>query len=140
MPSATFQIEGNLTRDPELRYSQNGTAVAKLGVAVTKKVPGRDGAPGTEKAHFFDVTLFGRGAEGAGTLKKGAAVMLRGDMEMDTWDDKDTGKKRTAISLKSYVACLQVWPPKDGAAAPRASAPQRPATTAPAADDSDVPF
>lgn len=77
-----FIISGNLTRDPELKYSQTGKAFAKFSVAVTREFD-------REKADFFNVTVFGKQAENcANYLVKGQSVIVDGRVEIDKVDDK----------------------------------------------------
>ncbi len=88
---------GNLTRDPEMRYSSKGTAVAGFGLAVNRKYKS---AAGTieEETTFLDVSAFGHQAETVSKfLKKGAAVFVEGRLRLDQWDDKNTGQKRSKI-------------------------------------------
>src|SRR5271166_4210436 len=83
---------GNLTRDPEVRYTPKGTAVAEIGLAVNRIYSGEDGEK-KEETTFVDVTLWARQAEVAGQyLKKGRPVFIEGRLQLDTWDDKQTGQ------------------------------------------------
>jgi len=90
---------GNLTRDPEVRYTPKGTAVADIGVAVNRVYSGEDGEK-KEEVTFVDVTLWGRQAEVAQEyLKKGRQVFIEGRLQLDTWDDKQTGQKRSRLRV-----------------------------------------
>jgi single-strand DNA-binding protein len=90
---------GNLTRDPELRYLQSGTAVADIGLAVNDRYKNSNGE-WVEEATFVDVTLWARSAEVAGEyLTKGSPVFIEGRLKMDTWDDKQTGQKRSKLKV-----------------------------------------
>src|SRR5215467_14021315 len=90
---------GNLTRDPEVRYTPKGTAVADIGIAVNRIYSGDDGEK-KEETTFVDVTLWSRQAEIAGQyLKKGRPVFIEGRLQLDTWDDKQTGQKRTRLRV-----------------------------------------
>jgi single-strand DNA-binding protein len=92
---------GNLTRDPEVRYTPKGTAVADIGVAVNRVYSAEDGEK-KEETTFVDVTLWGRQAEVAGQyLKKGRPVFIEGRLQLDTWDDKQTGQKRSRLRVVS---------------------------------------
>ena len=86
---------GNLTRDPELRHTPKGSAVADLGIAVNRKV--QDGNGGwKDETTFVDVTVWGASAENAQKyLTKGRGVFIEGRLQMDVWDDKATGQKRS---------------------------------------------
>ena len=90
---------GNLTRDPEVRYTPKGTAVVDIGVAVNRVYSAEDGER-KEETTFVDVTLWGRQAEVAGQyLKKGRPVFIEGRLQLDTWDDKQTGQKRSRLRV-----------------------------------------
>ena len=90
---------GNLTRDPEVRYTPKGTAVADIGIAVNRVYSGEDGEK-KEEVTFVDVTLWGRKAEVAQEyLKKGRPVFIEGRLQLDTWDDKQTGQKRSRLRV-----------------------------------------
>jgi single-strand DNA-binding protein len=90
-------LMGNLTRDPEVRYTQGGTAVSEIGLAVNDK---RKDAKGEwiEETTFVDVTLWGRTAEIAGEyLGKGSSVLIEGRLKLDSWE-KD-GQKRSKLRV-----------------------------------------
>ena len=90
---------GNLTRDPEVRYTPKGTAVAEIGLAVNRIYSGEDGEK-KEETTFVDVTLWARQAEIAGQyLRKGRPVFIEGRLQLDTWDDKQTGQKRSRLRV-----------------------------------------
>src|ERR1700688_2145014 len=90
---------GNLTRDPEVRYTPKGTAVTEIGLAVNRIYSGEDGEK-KEETTFVDVTLWGRTAEIAGEyLKKGRPVFIEGRLQLDTWDDKQSGQKRSKLKV-----------------------------------------
>jgi single-strand DNA-binding protein len=105
---------GNLTRDPELRYTPKGTAVTDLALAINR-VWSNDQGQKQEETTFVDVTFWGRQAEIAQQyLAKGRGVYIEGRLQMDTWDDKETGKKRSR--LKIHGENLQFLP--DGRSTP----------------------
>lgn len=90
---------GNLTRDPEVRYTPKGSAVCDLGIAVNR-VYTTDGGERREEVTYVDVVLWARLAEIAGEyLKKGRPVFIEGRLQMDQWDDKQTGQKRTRLRV-----------------------------------------
>ena len=92
-------LMGNLTRDPEVRYTPKGTAVAELGLAVNRQFTADNGEK-REEVTFVDVTLWGRQAEVAGEyLKKGRPVFIEGRLQMDSWEDKATGQKRSKLKV-----------------------------------------
>ena len=84
---------GNLGSDPEIRYSQEGTAIAQFSVAATERWKDKDGEP-QEHTEWFAVKTFGRRAEIVGeNLHKGSRVYLEGRKRTESWDDKQTGAK-----------------------------------------------
>ena len=90
---------GNLTRDPELRYTPKGTAVADIGMAINR-VRTNDQGERQEDTTFVDVTLWGRQAELAQQyLSKGRPVYIEGRLQMDTWEDKNSGQKRSKLKV-----------------------------------------
>ncbi|MDB4295899.1 single-stranded DNA-binding protein, partial [Akkermansiaceae bacterium] len=90
---------GNLTRDPEIRYTPKGTAVGDIAIAVNRVRTGDDGNR-IEEVTYVDVTLWGRQAEVAGQyLAKGRSVYIEGRLQLDTWDDKATGQKRSRLRV-----------------------------------------
>ena len=92
-------LMGNLTRDPEVRYTSGGTAIAKLGIAVNRYWSNKDGQK-QEETTFVDVDAFGRQAETIGQyLKKGRPIMVEGRLKLDQWDDKQTGQKRSKLGV-----------------------------------------
>lgn len=153
---------GNLTRDPELRYTPKGTAVADITLAINR-IWNNEQNVRQEETIFVEVTLWGRQAELAQQyLSKGRLAYIEGRLQMDTWDDKETGKKRS--KLKVIGETLQFLPdgkggsgggsshgappqgnPQQGNRPPpqRSSAPQQGASAAPPedfADEDDIPF
>lgn len=89
---------GNLTRDPEIRYLQSGTAVSDIGIAVNDR---RKNASGEwiEEVTFVDVTLWGRTAEVAGEyLSKGSPIFIEGRLKLDSWETQD-GQKRSKLKV-----------------------------------------
>lgn len=92
-------LAGNLTRDPELRYTPKGTAIARLGLAINRRWRSETGELKDETT-FVDVDAFGKTAETiAQYLKKGRPVLIEGRLRYDTWEDKQTGQKRSKLSV-----------------------------------------
>lgn len=90
---------GNLTRNPEVRYTPKGTAVAEIGLAVNRRRTGDNGEP-IEEVTFVDVTAWGRTAENVGKyLEKGRPVHVEGRLALDQWEDKETGQKRSRLKV-----------------------------------------
>jgi single-strand DNA-binding protein len=120
---------GNLTRDPDVRYTPKGTAVADIGLAVNRVFTGEDGEK-REEVTYVDVVLWSRLAEIAEQyLRKGRPVFIEGRLQLDSWDDKQTGQKRSR--LRVVAENLQLLGSRGegeaggtaGAPAPRRSAP-----------------
>ena len=92
-------IMGNLTRDPELKYTPKGTAVADVSLAINR-VYSTDQGERREETTYVDVELWGRQAEIAGEyLRKGRPVYIEGRLKLDTWDDKQSGQKRSKMRV-----------------------------------------
>ena len=90
---------GNITRDIELRHTPAGTAVADLGLAVNRTRTGDNGEK-IEETTFIDVTLWGRVAEVAHQYAgKGKPIFVEGRLQLDTWEDKNSGEKRSKIKV-----------------------------------------
>ncbi|MEI6820110.1 MAG: single-stranded DNA-binding protein [Verrucomicrobiota bacterium] len=143
---------GNLTRDPELRHTPKGTAVSEISLAI-KRIWNNEQGQKQEEVTYVDVTLWGRQAEVAQQyLTKGSPAYIEGRLQLDSWDDKETGKKRSKLKIVGEVLQLLGSKGGGGASAERpqqqSSAPQRSgspqgASAAPAQDfqeDDDIPF
>ena len=88
---------GNMTRDPEVRYTPGGTAVCEIGLAVNDRRKGQDGE-WIEETTFIDVTLWGKTAETCGQyLAKGAPVLIEGRLKLDSWEQD--GQKRSKMRV-----------------------------------------
>lgn len=93
-------LVGNLTRDPQVRYTPSGMAVSDLGLAVNRSWFDKQTNQKKEEVTFVDVTAWGRTAEIAGEyLAKGKQVLIEGQLRMDQWDDKETGQKRSKLKV-----------------------------------------
>ncbi|NOX56842.1 MAG: single-stranded DNA-binding protein [Planctomycetes bacterium] len=123
-------LVGNLTRDPEVRYTPSGTAVSEIGVAVNRTWYDRQTNERREETTFVDVTLWGRQAEIAGEyLAKGRQVLIEGRLQLDQWEDRQTGQKRS----KLRVVCENLQMLGSRSDAVRSSAPSAPAPASPPA-------
>jgi single-strand DNA-binding protein len=92
-------LMGNLTRDPEMKYTPKGTAIAEIGLAVNRTYT-TDTGEKREETTFVDVTLWGRVAEIVGEYcKKGRPLYVEGRLQLDSWDDKQTGQKRSKLKV-----------------------------------------
>jgi len=143
-------LAGNLTRDPELRYTPKGTAIARIGLAVNRTWKTETGET-KEEVTFVDVDAFGRQAEViAQYMKKGRPFLVEGRLRLDQWDDKQTGQKRSrlAVVLEGFsfldsgrgentgpASGRPAATPASTAVAPTASEPE---TAQP--EEDDVPF
>jgi len=139
-------LMGNLTRDPELRYTPKGTAVATIGVAVNRRWKDESGQQ-REETTFVDVDAFGRQAENIGQyFKKGRPIFIEGRLRYQTWEDKQSGAKRSklTVTLESFQFVDSQRSADGGggsAPSPQRSAPATDAgNDAPPPEDDDVPF
>ena len=135
-------LMGNLTRDPEIKYTPKGTAIANFGIAVNRTYT-PEGGEKREEVTFIDLEAFGRTAEVIGEyLKKGRPIFIEGRLKLDQWDDKTTGKKTS--KLRVVVESFEFLGSREGGGGgeggggapsgePRSSAPQqrRPPAAAP---------
>src|SRR5246500_2037388 len=141
---------GNLTRDPEVRYTPKGSAVCDLGLAVNRNYTLESGEK-REEVTFVDVVLWSRLAEIAGEyLRKGRPVFIEGRLQMDSWDDKQTGQKRTKLRVVSES--MQLLGGRPGGAAGETAEEDRVTTNAgsktaappksarPTDPDDEIPF
>lgn len=95
----TVTIVGNITRDPELRYTPNGASVVNFSIAWNRRYE-RNGQQ-VEEVSYFDVTCWGTLADNvASSLAKGNRVMVSGQLEQRSWDTPD-GQKRSKIEIKA---------------------------------------
>jgi single-strand DNA-binding protein len=93
-------LVGNLTRDPEVKYTTGGTAVTEVGLAVNRSWFDKQSNQRKEEVTFVDVTLWGRTAEIAGEyLSKGRSVLIEGRLQLDSWEDKQSGQKRSKLRV-----------------------------------------
>lgn len=158
-------IIGNLTADPEVRTTPRGTSLTELRLAVNRVSNGPNEGERREETTFLDVTCWGRTAEVAAQyLSKGRPVFIEGRLQMDTWEDKQTGQKRSRIRIVAEnLQLLGGRGDSAGSPAPQRggynqgsyhqgggdsySAPQRESYSQPSApapmpmaDDDDIPF
>jgi single-strand DNA-binding protein len=120
-------LAGNLTADPELRYTPSGLAIAQLRMAINHRFRDSKTNEWREEATFVDVDLFGKQAETAKQyLSKGRGVLIEGRLRLDQWEDKQTGAKRS--KLKVIGSRMQfLGPPSGGGSRGGGSRPSRPA-------------
>lgn len=113
MPSYNHVVlAGNITRDPELRYTPGGTAVCDFTIAVNEKWTDKNGEK-KESVSFIDCTVWQKGAEiFAQYMKKGRPVLVDGKLKQETWTDEKSGQKRSR--LKVTVNNFQFLGSKEG--------------------------
>jgi single-strand DNA-binding protein len=94
-------IVGNLTRDPELRYTPNGAALVKFGIAWSKRAPDESGQWRDVETSFFNVTAWRQMAENvAETLTQGSRVVVVGRLRTNTWETPE-GEKRSTVEIEA---------------------------------------
>ena len=158
-------LMGNLTRDPDLKQTPSGDAVAELSLAVSEQFRSRSTNELREVVTYVDITVWGKVAENCGKyLTKGRPIFVEGRLVLDTWDDKTTGQKRSRLRVRADrvqflystsgtrrdtngAAMGSDWAPAPanpmpagaaGTAAPAAAAPSAPAEAAAPAEKSDL--
>ena len=131
-------LVGNLTRDPELRYTTGGTAIANLGIAVNRRI--KRGEEWTDEVSFFDVVVFGRRAEtSAEYLAKGRPVLVEGDLVQRRWESQD-GQKRSKVEVQARDVQF-LGTPRDGGGDSKSNAGSSGGDYGPPPiDDDDIPF
>ena len=93
-------LMGNLTRDPELRRTPAGLAVADIGMAVSEKFKNKEGEE-VQNTCFVDIVAWGKQAEACGQyLTKGSAVMVEGKLQLDQWQTA-AGEKRYKLKVRA---------------------------------------
>jgi len=93
------RLIGNLTRDPELRAIPSGAQIANFGLATNRRFKGQDGVQ-REEVTFVDITAWGKTAELCGQyLRKGRSVYIGGRLKFESWEDRNTGQKRSKLSV-----------------------------------------
>jgi single-strand DNA-binding protein len=147
-------IAGNLTRDPELRYTPKGTAVVKLGLAINRTWKSESGE-NKEEVTFVDVEAWERQAEViAQYFRKGKPILIEGRLKLDTWEDKNTHQKVSKLKVRletfSFIdskgpdAAAGAGAVPSGGPAPRPAPPPKPAEAPPESEappeEDDVPF
>jgi len=99
MPDNSVTLVGNVTREPELRYTAAGQAMAKFGLAVNRRWQNRQTNAWEESTSFFDVVAWREMAENVGeSITKGTRVVVTGRMEQRSYENQ-AGEKRSAVEL-----------------------------------------
>ena len=137
---------GNLTRDPELRYTPSGMAVVSFGLATNRRWKGQDGQD-REDSTFVEVTAFGRQAEVISEyMSKGTPIFVEGRLKYDQWEDRDTGQKRSMLGVTVENFQFLGSPLGSGSGSSGGKRPQEKAAAGAAPDedfgptDDDIPF
>ncbi len=132
-------LMGNLTRDPEMRYTPNGTPVASFAIAVNRKY--KQGEETKEEVSYIDIVVFGKQAENCSKyLGKGDSVLIDGRLQQRRWETED-GQKRSKHEVVAQA--VQFMPKRGAGSAPEPSegqgdVPAEQAGEGPVADD--IPF
>jgi single-strand DNA-binding protein len=146
-------LAGNLTRDPELRYTPKGTAIASFGLAINRKWKSETGEM-KEEVTFVDIEAWDRQAEVISQyFKKGRPILVEGRLKFDQWEDKNTHQKQSKLRVRletfSFIDTKGVdsGVPSEAPharpaapAAPTAGAPAAAEPEAPEPEQDDVPF
>ena len=148
---------GNVTRDPEVKFTPKGSAVADLGLAINRSYTNQGGEK-VEEVTYVDVELWGRLAEIAGEYaKKGRPIFIEGRLRIDSWEDKQSGQKRSRLKVVGEGMQLLGGrsgggggggggdeegdgPPPQKFSKPAYKPASRPAPPSSAQDDDDIPF
>jgi single-strand DNA-binding protein len=139
-------ITGNLTRDPELKATGSGMSVLKMGVAVNDRRKNPQSGEWEDAPNYIDVVMFGTRAESVSRfLSKGSKVAIEGKLRWSSWDDKDTGAKRSKIEVVADDIEFMSSRNEGGSGGGGGySAPSggssKPAPEAPVFDGGDIPF
>ena len=105
---------GNLTRDPEMRYTSSGLGIVKFGLAVSRRYRTKQGED-REEVCFVDINVFGKQAENCERyLKKGSPALIEGRLQLDQWDDRETGQKRSRHTISAERVQFLSSPRNDG--------------------------
>lgn len=87
-------LMGNLTRDPELRHTSGGSPVCEMTIAVNRRVNGK------EDVSYIDVVVWGKSAENCSRyLTKGSSAMVEGYLKQESWEDRQSGQRRSKLKL-----------------------------------------
>ncbi|HEX9019887.1 MAG TPA: single-stranded DNA-binding protein [Nitrospirota bacterium] len=127
---------GNLTRDPEVRYTPNGIAVASFAIAVNRKY--KQGDETKEEVSYIDIVVFGKQAESCGQyINKGDSVLIDGRLQQRRWETED-GQKRNKIEV--VAQSVNFMPRRSSAGQGGGHAQQSEPAPEPAGDEGEIPF
>lgn len=125
-------LEGNLVRDPEVRFTPNGNPVASFAIAVNKQFV--QNGEKKESVSYIDIVVWGKQAEHCGQyLSKGSKVIVEGSLEQRRWDDKSTGEKRSKLEVvaKPFGVKFRSKPKDNGQGEPMPEPP---------VEEGEIPF
>ena len=133
-------LMGNLTRDPEVRYTASGTAIVKFGLAVNRRFQDSEGN-WQEEPTFIDITMFGKRGEAFSRFHtKGKPAFIEGHLRLDNWEDKQTGQKGSKLYVVADNWEFVGRGREGGGGGGGGGGGSRSYEPAPAALDDDTPF
>lgn len=128
---------GNLTRDPEVRYTPNGVAVASFAIAVNRKY--KQGEEIKDEVSYIDIVVFGKQAENCGQyINKGDSVLIDGRLQQRRWETED-GQKRSKVEVVAQTVSFMPKRSGSGQASATASGQAEPIPEPPV-EEGDIPF
>ena len=143
-------LTGNLTRDPELRHTNGGTAVCSLRIATNTRRKDQSTGEWVDKPNYFDVTVWGaQGENCAQYLSKGRPVAIDGRLEWREWEDQQGNKRQSVEIVADSVQFLGSrgdaenggrFTPQSDVPADTADFAQAPVATGGSSTDDDIPF
>ena len=99
-------VGGNITREPEIRYTPSGATVASFGIAVNRRWKNKQTDQWDEQTSFFDVKCWGQLAENVvESCPKGTRVTVIGRLEQQSWEDRESGAKRSKVEIVADDVC-----------------------------------
>jgi single-strand DNA-binding protein len=126
---------GNLTRDPEVRYTPNGIAVASFAIAVNRKY--KQGDETKEEVSYIDIVVFGKQAESCGQyISKGDSVLIDGRLQQRRWETED-GQKRSKVEV--VAQSVNFMPKRQSSGQGASHGHAEPAPEVPV-DEGEIPF
>jgi single-strand DNA-binding protein len=130
---------GNLTRDPELRYTPNGTPVSTFGLAINRRY--RQGDEWKDEVCYIDIVTYGRQAETVGEyLNKGSMAMIEGRLQWRSWETEDGQKRSKHEVVASNVQFMPRVREEGGGRASTGFPLEETAEDIPMPTDDDIPF
>lgn len=131
-----MMLAGNISREPELKTLPSGTHICEFGVAVNRVWKDKDGTKKGEVT-FIEVMFFGKMAENvAKFFSKGTPIFVEGRLSQDSWEDKETGKKRSKTKVIGEAFEFVGGTKKEGKTSDKQTPQDAPETP----DDDDIPF